>query len=89
MARRDELSLATMLADPIVRDLMAADGVDSGELELQLRMVGDAWVVTTYLVANAVSLTGSRTLTLISLAAIPLALILRKVKLGGPATVAH
>jgi DHA2 family multidrug resistance protein len=29
------------------------------------------------------------TLTLISLAAIPLALILRKVKLGGPATVAH
>ena len=29
------------------------------------------------------------TLTLISLAAVPLALILRKVKLGGPATVAH
>jgi len=29
------------------------------------------------------------TLTLISLAAIPLALILRKVKLGGPAPVAH
>ena len=42
MARRDELSLETMLADPIVRDLMAADGVNSGELELQLRMVGDA-----------------------------------------------
>jgi hypothetical protein len=42
MARRDELSLETMLADPIVRDLMAADGVDSGELELQLRMVRDA-----------------------------------------------
>jgi hypothetical protein len=42
MTRRDELSLDTMLADPIVRDLMAADGVDSGELELQLRMVGDA-----------------------------------------------
>ena len=41
MTRRDELSLDTMLADPIVRDLMAADGVDSGELELQLRMVGD------------------------------------------------
>jgi hypothetical protein len=42
MARRDELSLETMLADPIVRDLMAADGVDSGELGLQLRMVRDA-----------------------------------------------
>jgi hypothetical protein len=42
MTRRDELSLDTMLADPIVRDLMAADGIDSGELELQLRMVGDA-----------------------------------------------
>jgi hypothetical protein len=42
MTRRDELSLDTMLADHIVRDLMAADGVDSGELELQLRMVGDA-----------------------------------------------
>jgi hypothetical protein len=42
MTRRDELSLETMLADPIVRDLMAADGVDSGELELQLRMVGAA-----------------------------------------------
>ena len=40
MARR-ELSLETMLADPIVRDLMAADGVDGGELELQLRMVRD------------------------------------------------
>jgi hypothetical protein len=38
----DELSLETMLADPIVRDLMAADGVDSDELELQLRMVRDA-----------------------------------------------
>jgi hypothetical protein len=42
MKRRDELSLETMLAEPIVRDLMAADGIDSGELELQLRMVGDA-----------------------------------------------
>ncbi len=42
MTRRDELSLDTMLADPIVRDLMAADGVDSGELGLQLRMVRDA-----------------------------------------------
>jgi len=42
MTRRDELSLETMLAEPIVRDLMAADGIDSGELELQLRMVGDA-----------------------------------------------
>jgi hypothetical protein len=42
MARRDELSLETMLADPIVRDLMAADGVDSGELGLQLRVVRDA-----------------------------------------------
>jgi hypothetical protein len=42
MARRDELSLETMLADPIVRDLMAADGVDSDELELQLRMVSAA-----------------------------------------------
>ena len=31
-----------MLSDPIVRDLMAADGVDGGELELQLRMVRDA-----------------------------------------------
>ena len=41
MARRDELSLETMLADPIIRDLMAADGVDTGELELQLRVVGD------------------------------------------------
>ncbi|HEV2624216.1 MAG TPA: hypothetical protein VGV62_03715 [Xanthobacteraceae bacterium] len=41
MARRGEQSLATMLADPIVRDLMAADGVDGGELELQLRVVGD------------------------------------------------
>jgi hypothetical protein len=42
MARCGELSLETMLADPIVRDLMAADGVDSGELELRLRVVGDA-----------------------------------------------
>jgi hypothetical protein len=42
MARCGELSLETMLADPIVRDLMAADGVDSGELGLQLRMVRDA-----------------------------------------------
>jgi hypothetical protein len=42
MARGGELSLETMLADPIVRDLMAADGVDSGELGLQLRMVRDA-----------------------------------------------
>jgi hypothetical protein len=42
MTRRDELSLDTMLADPIVRDLMAADGINTGELELQLRMVGDA-----------------------------------------------
>ena len=42
MARRCELSLETMLSDPIVRDLMAADGVDGGELELQLRMVRDA-----------------------------------------------
>jgi hypothetical protein len=42
MARCGELSLETMLADPIVRDLMAADGVDSGELGLQLRTVRDA-----------------------------------------------
>ena len=42
MARGGELSLETMLADPIVRDLMAADGVDSGELGLQLRVVRDA-----------------------------------------------
>jgi hypothetical protein len=41
MARRCELSLETMLSDPIVR-VMAADGVDGGELELQLRMVRDA-----------------------------------------------
>jgi hypothetical protein len=43
MAPGGELSLETMLADPIVRDLMAADGVDGGELELQLRMVRDAF----------------------------------------------
>ncbi len=42
MARCGELSLETMLADPIVRELMAADGVHRGELELQLREVRDA-----------------------------------------------
>jgi hypothetical protein len=39
MARRDEPSLEDMLADPIVRDLMAADGVDPGELDSLLHTV--------------------------------------------------
>jgi hypothetical protein len=39
MARRGEPSLEDMLADPIVRDLMAADEVDPGELDSLLRTV--------------------------------------------------
>jgi hypothetical protein len=36
-----ELSIGEMLADPIVRAVMSADGVDAGELELMLRLIAD------------------------------------------------
>jgi hypothetical protein len=37
-----ELSLEAMLADPIVRELMAADGVDADEVKALLRSVREA-----------------------------------------------
>jgi hypothetical protein len=40
MPRREELSLDAMLADPIVRDLMAADGIDPDQVKALLRSVG-------------------------------------------------
>ena len=39
MAKFHELSVAEMLADPIVRALMAADGVADDELQALLRSV--------------------------------------------------
>jgi hypothetical protein len=39
MQKREELSLDAMLAEPIVRDLMAADGVEPDQVKALLRSV--------------------------------------------------
>jgi hypothetical protein len=40
MPRREELSLDAMLAEPIVRDLMAADGVTPAQVKALVRSLG-------------------------------------------------
>jgi len=42
MPQFPELSLSDMLSDPIVRDLMAADGVDPDELRAMLRAIAQS-----------------------------------------------
>ena len=41
-ARNSDLSMAEALADPLIRTVMDADGVDAGELEAEFQRIADS-----------------------------------------------